>query len=61
MRTEPGSWATPAAGLALPACSGQVVLRCLGHEGPAREARGAAEQVAGWARVKRADVRVIAS
>eukprot|EP00969_Alexandrium_andersonii_P066662 2938961-Alexandrium_andersonii.AAC.1 len=42
----------PQVGLALPLRSGPVVLRCFGHEEAIREARGAAELVAGWARRK---------
>eukprot|EP00969_Alexandrium_andersonii_P165113 7297624-Alexandrium_andersonii.AAC.1 len=49
---------TPAIGLALPCRAGPVVFRCFGHDEAVREARGAAELVAGWARRKRTDVRI---
>eukprot|EP00969_Alexandrium_andersonii_P139008 6148112-Alexandrium_andersonii.AAC.1 len=38
--------------------NGPIVLRCFGHDEAIREARGAAELAAGWARRKRTDVRI---
>eukprot|EP00969_Alexandrium_andersonii_P240645 10623623-Alexandrium_andersonii.AAC.1 len=49
---------TPHPGLALPLRNGPIVLRCFGHDAAIREARGAAELAAGWARRKRTDVRI---
>eukprot|EP00969_Alexandrium_andersonii_P189783 8385684-Alexandrium_andersonii.AAC.1 len=54
-RIEADRWRTPHPGLALPLGNAPIVLRCLGHEEPVREARGAAELAAGWARRERAD------
>eukprot|EP00969_Alexandrium_andersonii_P290613 12844914-Alexandrium_andersonii.AAC.1 len=48
-------------GLALPLRNGPIVLRCFGHEEAIREACGAAELAAGWARRKRTDVRTHAN